>query len=314
MSNFVMKDRRFWLAWRSYSVLLFSLFLFFALTPWTASAESLCERLLKSLHSAHDELEASAVAPQYVNKPERVRIDKLISFLFTYAREMEPQSANPRGGYLTLTRKAERDEETIHSGGGTFDNRVLLTLPSSSEIRIWDTLSVPEREWLLFRLEKLFQNGKADPRLKDGQPETEGPWEALLERSATPGQPALPYINDSGFVPILSLNRCRMGGTIGVCRQAATAMAGLLGEIGIPQEQIKLVSGGAPSIGRHIWIEVQLQAGGEWREYDPTAGATSNPRNRLKYYDKNIENTFFFTPLPWRSIHDFRRSRTSDDN
>jgi hypothetical protein len=153
------------------------------------------------------------------------------------------------------------------------DARVVLELPPTGSPTIWEQLSPKERGQLVDALVGLFSDGKYDVEVA-GRRVGHKLADALARREKT-GTGILP---EYGIVPRTYLEAAAQGCRVGVCRQGAVAFAGLLGELGVPNENLRLVAGSRKNPAtkeqeRHIWVEVRMDANAPWRELDPTAGA-----------------------------------------
>jgi len=81
----------------------------------------------------------------------------------------------------------------------------------------------------------------------------------------------------SGKLPTaISPHRCYLASLtrsveFGVCRRAVGNMAGLLGELGAPTDDLRIPNGFMiPPFFGHVWIEVRFGDNGKWRSFDPS--------------------------------------------
>ncbi len=140
------------------------------------------------------------------------------------------------------------------------DARVILELPTDPSKTVWALLNGYERLSLIMKIAEVFQKGKYDERFFDSQ---NNPVTRALKSSDW---------GSSGTIPQKLLAAAARGCNAGVCRNTNMAMVGLLGELGIPNSQIRLVTGkSAPDAkSGHIWIEYKLFPDEPWREIDAT--------------------------------------------
>ena len=254
------------------------------------ASQSLCKYLLGAL--------AEQAAPI---RPGNARVKFIIDLLKVYQR-IELNQNGSADGYEAIVRKLESSDQTIHSYDPSRsypDDRVILTLPKPNQPTVWELLTVDEREWLSLTLEHILRIGTYDREFENTPSSHSKLWYAL--------QRVVNYKNPlaSGISPTEMLHHSARGCVSGVCRQGASVLAGLLGELGIPGNQIRLVSGktGPEAERGHIWVEIQLVKGAnQWLILDPTPKSqnpsaeirygSSNSNRRIYSYDVKVHNDF----------------------
>lgn len=269
-----------------------TIFVVVILTCFNAhSSTSLCEHLLAALSEQGKPV-----------RPGKARVEFIIKLIGEFEKTNDAKTEEDAVGYMSIVRKLEYPNQTIHTEDPARnypDARVILTLPKPGEATVWGLLNPHEREWLALQLEHILRVGTYDNELVGASPGHTKLWYALQSLVDYKS----PYA--SGISPREVLRRSARGCIAGVCRQSAAVLAGLLGELGIPPEQIRLVSGREnPQVqSRHIWVEIQLVRGAtQWMILDPTPrgqhsgaeirGGSSQSNHYIFSYDRKVYPNF----------------------
>lgn len=130
------------------------------------------------------------------------------------------------------------------------DARMVLRLPTDPKNNLWNALTRDERVSLVGELALLFQRGRyavemvgaksspVDKALTQVLDKHQEPWIANGAEGPAPGQ--------VGLSPLRLMRAASEGCDAGVCRTGNAALAGLMGELGIANGNLRLVSGKKP--------------------------------------------------------------------
>ena len=279
----------------------------------TRLCQVISERLVQNpIPSMEKELEAELLAQ---GVPE-ASIDRMLADAVTH-RFLEEihralgsrRSSHPAiESYVRLFVSLRLPERSLHSleeprTGRDQDVQIVVQLPRPGEDTVMDHIPAQRRELFLRAVARLFRQGQYDRSLV-GFPSAENRVTRTMEDLrlrllaagaflTTPGVPAV------GFSPTRVLIAATHRQPIGICRHINASLAGIFAEMGVPVNQIRLVSGmrfGPGEEGRHIWVEVQCEPNGPWVEFDGTqrAGSGTHTSNRERYpYDRNVITDFF---------------------
>lgn len=236
-----------------------------------ARANELCARLLGEV--------AHYLPPQAVETElgrqlrERGMVDRILAVL------LDRPDFNPfEIPYASVQVRVTRPTQTLHNALvhtplHQADTRVVLELPEGGKATVWSVLSPEGREYLVRSLLARFARGTYEKR--------RGP-----EIAADIGW---------AWSPLRYLVDANCGLACGECRLANANFAGLLGELGIPPGDIRLVYSKT-----HIWTEYRTSPDGPWREADATPRTGLGPSRaptRAVYRGELHVVTNFLEPL-----------------
>ncbi len=172
--------------------------------------------------------------------------------------------------YAKLTEMAT-DGGSMHSIVGNIDSRWLLEKPSSEQ-NIWHRLETRERLLLMDLLEEAFSIGRYDDALTEDQANVFTA--ALCRKLVQPTLHALAKRDgfEWGFSPLLFLGAAIAGANIGICRHVNLALAGILIELGMPGEDLRVITGfeALEASDGHMFLELRAATGLPWFTYDAT--------------------------------------------
>ena len=231
------------------------------------------------------------IEPDLIAEGDKKISQLLAENLFTYLAN-QPRESSPveYSGVLGTTRT---EGSSLHGqslrGWSTDDRKVVLLIPKNGETRLWDHLNFNEKKLMAFYLERLLWSGKYDVRFQTPglfpTPILAAMYTLIGKENgiSTPTKGiGLRVKTEVGISPSQFLKESSCGGLAGVCRQGNYALAGLLGEMGIPAENIRIVAGLIKTAdnksARHVWLEVRFEPEGEWYELDGTARGISPVR------------------------------------
>lgn len=221
----------------------------------------------EELHGVVDEFLVSTVLPNLLENG-RQRIAKKAEHFF---------AGTPYDGVIITTRLPERTYHKI-----AHDFGMVLTLPQDRSDTLWANLTPYGRRELIVGIARALRKGKYSlPK------EFEVDYQSISYAEAAKEAEQYDYDKPSavGISPQLLVAQADAKKEAGVCRHGACAMAGLLGELGVSNSNLRLVSGGLPAEpeSRHIWVEIKLEDGpdAKWVEMDPTPRSLSGTNARL---------------------------------
>lgn len=237
------------------------------------------------------------------------------------------QSGNPEGKkipYKKLVITNNSPERTLHSyrlGGeghtdpvelNADDSRLVLTLPTDPSQTVWKHLTAPQRERLVNSLASMFKAGTYDLELLEPEKGEEKILKILDKAQSDALKKSDDNFLEAGLSPAKFLDAAVKGCKVGVCRNSNVALAGLLGELGLPADQVKIVTATKPDSDQyHLWMEYRATPTGPWIEVDatPVGGGISRlvgemygtaQDNRKKYPDDQKEWLYLLKPLTFK--------------
>ncbi len=233
----------------------------------------------------------------------------LADHLLTYLAEVSLPTGKKE--YAPIIGSTRPEGTTLHGqsvhGWSTDDRKVVLMIPKIGEQKLWDQLNPGARKLMAFYLERLLRSGKYDIVMNRSREFPTSILSAMYERIENENSLRAPYEKrtqlvgiEAGVSPIQFLKESSCGKNSGVFRHGNFAFAGLLAEMGIPSENIRIVSGLIKlkngEQGRHVWIEVQFERSGEWYELDGTAAGMDPIRSADELKDQGMLSLKSRTP------------------
>lgn len=216
---------------------------------------------------------------------EKALVHQIVSIVKQRASDLAAQKAKDTGkkaGYGNLVEVADPNgadpTKTVHSlesknlGGDppVSDSRFVINLPHKGEKTVWELLTPAGRKMLAEQLADEFKQGNYDdviPEAGRGNPLAQALRET--EFNHVVDDKSFPV---AGLSPLLVLNAANKRRPVGVCRHGNCAMVGLLGELGIPEADIRMVSGKQKPKDEtgHVWVEIRTSPDGPWMEIEAT--------------------------------------------
>lgn len=281
------------------------IFVWFLAAP--LHADRLCQELLRALES-----------------PPPMRIPLLTESLLRGSSSL--RGVGPGYFQPLFLRRYDHSAYTLHSvspykndpsSAYRDDARVVLLLPRSSDRTVWAALNFLERSQLVAVLSAHFQRGRFAVNLSEITPAAPPPKLPLAKAlsSVEALSRGTPLTTELTTAPLFGLSPQRLLQAnhehckVGVCRTAACGLAGLLAELGVPHQDLRLVVGSREwaSETLHVWVEYRVTSQHPWVEVDPTpsfgeAGFAPPTTNRESFpYVETIED--FLVPIQTTLSH-----------
>jgi len=172
-------------------------------------------------------------------------------------KEMEDDPAAYYGQFIRSPGKVD----TLHATDkpGMTDTQMRLQLPAEGQ-GMWKKLTPPGRLQMAKNLARLYSLGRFEGRFIDEAPEA---------------------MATSGFSPLALLGAASKGMACGECRLSAHALAGIVGELGIPPQDLRIAKS-----EDHAWFEIRTEPNGPFWVVDGTpesGGRVVLPGNTGEY-------------------------------
>ncbi len=264
-----------------------------------AHANPLCKHLLSGLRpQLIDTLPTGSVKDQAI-------VDGILARLIGH-RFYDPQSKS----YTRFLLSTIPPGRTAHSasvedrlGHGGSDQTVVLSLPRGTGPSVWANLSTAQKTLLVEKLAEVFRRGEYDDSVLRDDGKIDRQIFRIFDKRFESNLAAHGRSGIVGIAPVKLLRGAYWGCRVGVCRSTNAALAGLLGELGVANSDVRLVSGYADAKDKegHMWVEYRVSPDHPWIQTDATAnnGAPIGSPNLRELFPYEIEEyTDFLTPLP----------------
>lgn len=207
----------------------------------------------------------SELAERYLNH-EYANVEELFRAIKIAAKAHFIQgpkvSRRDQNAYFKIVEPA-KNGRTLHFADehpdSIFESVWTLYLPRTS-LTVWSLLNRSDRLTLLELLEHEFHKGEYDHQINKSCSTLE---QMTYQAIAGSG-------HRSGFSPMKFLGAAQTRAYTGVCRHSNQAMAGLLYELGIFPNDIKIITGTSADLNRHMFLSIRVSPDSSWLEYDAT--------------------------------------------
>lgn len=275
------------------------LLLLAALVCERAQSNLLCEQLLKGLRPALADSRLTGA------EKDHAVVNGIILRLIGQ-RPYDPHSRNYARFFLSTIprgRTAHSPSVDDRLGYGGSDQTVVLSLPRSESPSVWGTLSPNQKSLLAQKLAEVFRRGVYEPAIDRDEGKIDRQIYRVYDRRFQSNLLEHQRAGIVGFSPLKLLRGAYWGCRVGVCRSTNAALAGLLGELGIPNSDIRLVSGYVDEKDKqgHTWVEYRVGPDQPWIQADatPNSGAPIGSPDLRRIFPYEIEEYIdFLTPLP----------------
>jgi hypothetical protein len=271
---------------------MFFLFLLF-LQPLQAKAKPYCSVVLAQLEM-----------PLHSTQEAKDKAQLIVDAIIKTAKRKPSNSNNPYASFVVPLVKGKTLHSYLpppasHFSSGLYaDSAMVLSLPKKGEVTLWDLLTPSERKELAIALRDRFHQGIYDQTITGGNDHKERPKMALNDTLFTLINKKLDAMPDHenqdvevhvtvGLSPRKMLAAADVGELLGVCRHANSAFAGLLGELGVKNEDIRLglsdyLNPDGTKEAGHIWVELRNpEDPTEWLVLDATPGLPNPSESHL---------------------------------